>query len=69
MAEETSNGSCSCGCGCEPATNEYDLKIAILQAALELALKQDSQGEDAPAQDRRFASSCITAFKRSFGID
>lgn len=65
MTEE----SCTCSCCCDGGTNEYDLKIAILQAAMELVLKQGTEGEDALAIDRRYATSTISALKRAFKIE
>jgi hypothetical protein len=65
MTEE----GCNCTCCCDSGTNEYDLKIAILQAAMDLVLKQGVEGEDAVAIERRYATSTISALKRAFKIE
>ena len=47
--------------------NEYDLKIAILESAMQL-VKNLSVGENPRVEDRRFVLGSVRLLKRAFGI-
>lgn len=48
--------------------NEYDLKIAVLRAAVALTLRQEPSSEDPRGEDRQYVSSLIRALSRSVGL-
>lgn len=49
--------------------NEYDLKIAVVRAAVALTLRQErSTGEDPRGEDRQYAISLIRALSRAVGL-
>lgn len=56
------------GGGGGTGANEYDLKIAIVRAAVALTLRQEHRGEDPRGEDRQYAISLIRALSRAVGL-
>jgi hypothetical protein len=50
-------------------SNEFDLKIAILQAAMKISARRPAEEDPSPTADRRFVLTTIRLLNRSFGLE